>query len=232
MTMRTEPLHPSGIDIRPLTGKEIEQLERALVKPIDRSFLVFWVLQSIRDVVKLSTQPTLRDYRDDFLRIARDGRQWLQQSEECPGQSLLRQSTELDQLTIMVSRFCDSVETVAKRLDTAIKPGHPRIPIVLEGFLDRMIGIAKKARVLPSTPSRAPRSQTAPRLPPAFFNFTIKALAIARSVIKSSPLPEDQKNAALASLRVQSNEALSKNLERLRGRISNYREGEHGLIEW
>ena len=95
-----------------------------------------------------------------------------------------------------------------------------------------MIGIAKKAKVLPSTPGRAVRSQTAPRSPPAFFNFTIKALAIAKEVIKSSPLPDDRKKAALSILRIQSNEALSKLLEQLRGQISNYREGEHGIIEW
>jgi hypothetical protein len=218
----------SNIHLRPLTEEEVKRLERALGKPIDRKRLVHWVEQATRDVVRLWNEPTLRDCRDGFSRIAREGRRWLQHIECCPGELILQQNTELDQLMATVSGFCENTEAVAKRLSAAIHPGHARTPFVKEAFLDRMIGIAKMARVLPSTPGRA----TKPTLPPAFFAFTKKALAIARDVIESSPVPEDQKKAALLSLLVQSDEALIKVLERLRGKIGNYQESEHGLVEW
>jgi hypothetical protein len=127
-----------------------------------------------------------------------------------------------------VARFCDSAEAVAKHIDTGIKPGHPPTPFPLKAFLENMIGIAKTAKILPSTPSRA----VAPHSPPAFFNFTKAALAIAREVIKSSPLPEDQRSAALLILRVQSDAALIKIIEELRGHVRDYREGPYGLVEW
>jgi hypothetical protein len=51
-------------------------------------------------------------------------------------------------------------------------------------------------------------------------------------VIKSSPLSDGQKRAALATLRVQSEGALVKILEDLRGQIGDYRETPRGLVEW
>jgi hypothetical protein len=100
----------------------------------------------------------------------------------------------------------------------------------LEVFLDRLIGIAKWEGVPPSTPSRALRSETAPRLPPPFYNFVTESVEIAIEVIKSSPLPETEMQAALQILAVPDS-TLSKTLERLRGRIGDYREGAHGLVE-
>jgi hypothetical protein len=126
-----------------------------------------------------------------------------------------------------VTEFCNQVDCIAKQVGVSIKPGHPQTPFLLVTFLQNMIGIAKTAKVIPSTPSRAPRKPTATRPPPAFFDFVM-----ALRVIKSSPLPVDQKRAALAILRVQSNEALSKVLETLRGRTGDYHDGLHGLVEW
>src|ERR1700740_3072191 len=57
-------------------------------------------------------------------------------------------------------------------------------------------------------------------------------LAVSRDVIKSSPLSDPQKRAALAILRVQSEGALIKILEDLRGRIGDYRETPRGFVEW
>jgi hypothetical protein len=219
------------INLRALTDKEIKRLEQALVEPIDRKYLVHWVLQATGDVVRLSTLPRLGVVRDDVLKLARDGRHWLQTIEKCAGKDLLRDHAELDQLVVMMERLCGEAEAIATRLGTAVGSGHPSTAFALEGFLDRMIGIAKMAKVFPSTPGRALRSQTAPRCPPAFFVFVGQALEVAIDVIKSSPLSRDQKEAAVTILASQSDNALSKLLERLRGKIGDYREGAHGLVE-
>jgi hypothetical protein len=78
-------------------------------------------------------------------------------------------------------------------LQQAIKRG-------LRAFLDRMIGVAKKAKVLPSTPMRAIPTK---KPPPPFFQFVLEALAISRDVIRSSPLPPHQKAAALSILQIK-----------------------------
>jgi hypothetical protein len=223
--------HRSKISIRALTEREIERLEDSLGQSVNRDFLVHWVSQSFLDVVRLSQLPTARECRDGLLVVAREGRQWIEDINQCPCATLVSQKAELDQLTAAVTRFCGRAEFVANEFSGAIKPGRLRTPVALEAFLDRMIGIAKRAKILPSTPGRAPRSRTAPRQPPAFFNFVKEALAVARDVIKSSPLPRG-KEKALSALRPQSDEALSKLLEQLRGRIGDYRESELGLVEW
>jgi hypothetical protein len=225
------PPHRPEMTIRPLTETEIELLERSLGRPVDRNSLVHWVSQSIRDVVRLRDLPTATQCRDALLLAARDGREWIQDINHCPCASLIGQKADLDELTAGVARICDRAEVVAKEFRAAIKPGRHRAPFALEAFLDRMIGIAKMAKVLPSTPGRAPRSQTAPRQPPVFFNFVKTALAIARDVIRTSPLPHGKQEALLV-LQPQSEAALGKLLERLRGRTGNYRESERGLVEW
>jgi hypothetical protein len=219
-------------NIRPLTEHEIERLETAIGQPLDRDHLVYWVSEAIRDVVRLPDMPSPREYRDALLQITDDGRRWLRRIEKFPGAKYLPKRVELEEVTSVVARFCDSADSFAEQLGTSIKRGHPRTPFVLKAFLDRMIGIAKRARVPPSTPGRAVRSQTAPRLPPAFFRFVLEALAIARDVIKTSPLPESKKKAAAFILRIQSEDALSKVMVGLRGQIGSYGEGTHGLVEW
>jgi len=225
------PTHGPSITLRPLTEQEIEQLERSLGRPLARGYLVYWMSQAIRDVVRLAELQTARECRDALLALVRAGRQWVKDINHCPGASLISQKSELDGLTTAVAGFCDRADTLAKEFRAAIKPGRHRAPFALLTFLDRMIGIAKSAKVLPSTPGRALKSQTAPRQPPAFFNFVKAALAIARDVIQSSPLSHG-KEEALSILRPQSDEALGKLLERLRGRTGNYRESERGLVEW
>jgi hypothetical protein len=226
---QTEPVYPpTDSPVRPLTDDEIERLERRLGRPVDRDFLVHWVSQAIRDVVRFSRLPTAREHRDSLLRIIEEGRQWIQHVEACPGISFL--GSELDELKRVVARFSDQANLLAKQF--GVKRGHPRTPVALEGFIDRMIGIAKAAKVYPSSESRALRSQTAPRPPPDFFWFTAEALEIAQDVVKSSPLAEDRKQAALSMLDVPSRGTLSKLIERLRGKISDYRDGEYGLVTW
>src|ERR1700728_2128835 len=85
----------SNLGLRPLTEEEIRILERALVKPVDRDYLVHQISRTIGDVVKLSTQPTPRECRDRFLQIVREGRRLLQHIDGCPGGSLLGQSVGL-----------------------------------------------------------------------------------------------------------------------------------------
>ena len=224
-------MEPTQDEIRPLTEHEIELLERAISHPVDRDHLVYWVAEAIRDVVRLSDLPSAREYRDALLQIAGEGRSWLRRIEEFPGASFLPKRIELNEVTSIVAKFCDSADLFAKQLGASIKRGHPRTPFALEAFLDRMIGIAKRAKVLPSTPGRALRSQTAPRLPPAFFKFVLQALATSRDVIRTSPLPEAKRKAALSILRVQSEEALSKVIEGLRGQIGSFSESAYGLVE-
>ena len=218
----------SNTDIRSLTEREIERLEVALGKPVDRGHLVLWISSSISSAT-LPTQPTARERRDGLVRLARQGRRWLQQIDVCPSASQLGQSAKIDELRAAVARFCDRVDSVAEEVGRSIKPGHPRTPLALEAFLHNMIGIAKKAKVLPSTPTRYLATK---RLPPAFFNFVLEALAIARDVIASSPLPDHQQRPALSNLHVHSNDALIKFVEGLRGRIGDYHESSHGLVEW
>ena len=128
--------------------------------------------------------------------------------------------------------FCDEAEATAEFIGRSIKPGRASTPFLLEVFLDKLIGIAKHAHVVPSIPGRAFRSLDAPRPTPAFFRFVLKALAISKEVIKSSPIPETQKKGALSILRVQSEDALTKILEPRRGKSRNYRKTPDGIVEW
>ena len=132
--------------IRPLTEAEIELLERSLGRPVDRNSLVYWVSQSIRDVVRLRDLPTARECRDALLVVVREGRGWIHDINHCPCASLIGQQAELDALTAGVARVCDRAEFVAKEFRAAIKPGRHRARFALEAFLDRMIGIAKSGQ--------------------------------------------------------------------------------------
>jgi hypothetical protein len=197
---------------------------------VDRDFLVRWVSQAIRDVVRLSREPTARELRDGLERIAKEGRQWIRHVKACPGISRL--SCELTELRHTVATFCDQADRLADEISTAVKRGRQRTPFALEAFLSRMLGIAKKAKVYPRAESRALRSRTAPRKAPDFFRFVAEALKIAESVIQSSPLSQHRKDAALSLLSVPSNAVLSRLIVQLRGKISDYREGPHGLVTW
>jgi hypothetical protein len=217
-------------NIRPLTDLEIAELERTLGKPVDRRYLMHWISQSIRDVVRLSSPgPSAREYRDELVQIARKGRGWLKHIDECAATSLIPKHAQISELKTTVAQFCDRVESIAKQVSILIKAGHPRAPFPLEAFLKSMIGIAKRAKILPSTPSRGERTGRRPN--PTFFHFVKTALKIARDAIKSSSLADHQQRAALGVLRVQGDQALVKILERLRGRISDYHESAHGLVE-
>ena len=61
--------------------------------------------------------------------------------------------------------------------------------------------------------------------------FVREAVAIAMEMIRSSKLPRDQIDAALAALSKVTDQSLVKALERLRGRIGDYRESTIGLVE-
>jgi hypothetical protein len=214
-----------------LTETEIVQLEAALGKPVERAYLVHWISAAICDVVRLSAAPTPREYRDELAEIAHRGRNWIQTMESSRSRSLLPNGPDVEAFIGSVTTFCEAIESVVTRLDSSIRRGKPRTPFALEAFLDRLIGIAKRAKVLPSTPGRASRSETAPRLPPPFYNFVTESLEIAIEVIKSSPLPDTEAQAALVILASVTDGSLGKILERLRGRIGDYQESAHGLTE-
>jgi hypothetical protein len=213
--------------LRPLTEQEIEQLETALEKPIDRNYLAFWISTSISHVVTLSTLPSPAQCRNGLERLAGQGRKWLDQIDDCPGTALLEESN-VSALKASVVQFCERADFLAARFSRSIKPGQTRTPPALTAFLDNMIGIAKRAKVLPSTPQRYMETR---RPPPSFFVFVEQALAIAENVIKSSPIPNCQKQPALASLHYSSRDALIRIVEEQRGQIGNYRDAGHGLIE-
>jgi ribosomal protein S13 len=216
--------------IRPLTEAEIESLEQALGKPVARKDLVYWVSKSIEDMVRLASKPTPRRLRDSLLQFEREGREWLTDIAESESASFLAARANLPEFTAAASAFCDQVASLAREVHCLVRPGRSCTPAALEAFVDRMLGIAKRAHVLPSTPSRAENRQRV--YPPAFFGFVTTALRVARQVIKRSPLPEEQKAAALSQTQIRSREALIKLVVKVRGRIGGYRETPYGLVEW
>jgi hypothetical protein len=225
---RSELSNPrSAVTMRDLTDEDAEALEQALGKPIDRKFLVQRVSQITREIVRLAIQPKPQDYRPELRRIAQQGRVWIRNVEECPAQSMLRASN-FEQMKAEVARFCDQVDAI-RRQHVSAKTGPPRRRQLLQLFIGEMIGIAKRAKVLPSTPSRA----ISPKRPrPPFFVFVETALTTAQKIVLSSSLTEGQREAALSVFIVEGYEALVKQIELVRGRIGEYRDSPHGLLEW
>jgi hypothetical protein len=233
--------HGKRIEVRSLTQEEIVSLEQALGAPIEKEYLVHWVSQSIADAIKLAGQPTPRQMRDMLLRIERDGRQWLLAMEESEAAAFLAVRANLSKFTTDAAIFCDSVASLAQKVDAVVR-GHPRTSIALELFADRMIGIAKQAKVLPSTPSRRAKKRAKVRAagcpatrkrakPPAFFKFVVAAICLARTVIRTSRLSEQEQAMALSQLQYQSIDTLNKLVVKLRGQIGNYRPTPYGLVE-
>jgi hypothetical protein len=226
-TASEEFIWPRPAGLRRLTEQEIEQLTTALERPIDHDYLASWISTSISNAVKLSAMPSPSQCRDGLERLALQGRKWLDQIDDCPGKALL-EASNVTALKASVEQFCEGAELIATRVGQLIKPGQSRTPPALTAFVDNMIGIAKRAKLLPSTPQRYMETT---RPPPAFFVFVEQALAIAQNVLVSSPIPDDQKYAALANFKYSSRDALIRIVETLRGQIGNYRESPHGLIE-
>jgi hypothetical protein len=137
--------------------------------------------------------------------------------------------TNFKLLEIEVNRFCDQIDAIRRQHSRAVKAGPPRRRLLLQVFIGEMIGIAKLAKVLPSTPGRAILPT---RPPPAFFRFVKKALAISRKIVRSSSLTEAEKEAALSVFSESGDEALVKQIELVRGRIGHSRDTPHGLSEW
>ena len=226
-------MEPSNTnEIRPLADDEIARLEEALGQPIERTYLSHWVSRAIEAFLLIMTVPPLSDRRDDLKEMAEQGRKWIETVEQSRSARLLPALVDVEHVIGTVRTFCAVVGSLAHQMDQGVGPGHPRTNLALEAFLDRLIGIAKGAKVLPSTPSRALLGAgDSPRGPP-FFGFVTEALDIAMDVIRSSPLPQDQIDAALAALSNVTDQSLVKTLEGLRGRMGDYRERAAGLVEW
>jgi hypothetical protein len=218
-------------EIRPLTDDEIARLEEALGRPIERNYLAYWVSRAIEAFLLIMTLPPPRERRDDLKEMAEQGRRWIATVEQSRSTPLLPAVLDVEHLISSVRTFCEAIESLAHRLDRGVGPGHPRSNAALQALLDPLIGIAKRARVRPSTPNRALLGPTDSPPGPPFFGFVTEALDIAMEVIRSSPLPHHQVDAALAALSV-TDQSLVKALEGLRGRIGDYREGTIGLVEW
>jgi hypothetical protein len=58
-------------DIRPLSEAELQRLESALGKPVDRQYLTHWVSQATRDVARLSILPPPQQLNIDLRRLLR-----------------------------------------------------------------------------------------------------------------------------------------------------------------
>ena len=216
-------------ELRPLTDTEIDSLAKPLGNKIDRKYLVEWISQSIADTVRSARLGTPRQIRDSLLEVERDGREWLKRIDESRVRSFLTLRANLPEFRATAVAFCDCVNSLAQEINTVVRPGRPRTPPALEAFVEHMIGFAKKAMVLPSTPSRRPDKKGDS---PPFFRFLVSALRISRKVIKTSKLPADLKEEALSELQYATRDALIKVVVKARGRIGNYRETPHGLVEW
>src|SRR5215472_14001557 len=190
-------------NIRQLTDEEISRLERALGKPVERAYLVYWISTGIRDLVKLSTPiVSPREYRDELEEIVQQGRKWVETLKQSRSTSLLPNALEIEQLISSVATFSDAVESLAEQSDKSVGPGRAHTNLALEAFLDRLIGIAKRAKSRPSTPSRAMVRPLNPSPGPPFYEFVTEALEIAEDVIKSSRLSKTKIDAALAILKL------------------------------
>jgi hypothetical protein len=139
----------SESNVRPLADSEIESLQQALGQPIDRDYLIHWMSESIGDVVRLSNLPTPRQLRTDLTRMARDGRQWIRCAREFTKLFSPAQRIRFERLEMAASHFCEGVDAFASDLANSVRSGRPQRQISLRAFIDRMIGIAKKAGVRP-----------------------------------------------------------------------------------
>jgi hypothetical protein len=234
--------HRPQLAIRQLTEEEIQRLERALGKHIDRQYLVHWISYSINALVQVSSFPSARQLRDDLKAMAREGRQWIRHVAEYPNIFPPRARSERDRLIEAAELFCQSVDLLVSQAGSSVKKGNTKTHRAFQAFLDNMIGIAKKARVTPSTPQRK-RSLKKRRIkghivqsaakppPPPFFQFISEAMTICVEVIHTSRLSNPQKSGALSIL-PKSEEALIKAIESRRGHVRAYKESTAGLVEW
>jgi hypothetical protein len=124
---------------RQLTEEEISRLERALGRPVDRDYLVYWISTGIRELVKRSTPVVSpREYRDELEEIVQQGRRWIETVRQSRSTPLL--PLDVEQLISSVATFSDAVESLAKQSDNSVRPGRPQTNLALEAFLDRLIG--------------------------------------------------------------------------------------------
>jgi hypothetical protein len=215
----------SEFRIRELHDDEIQRLLEALGKPIEDAYLRHWISEGIRSFLMFSTQQMRpSQHRDELEEIANRGRQWIRCLEQSRSTQLLPADFRAARLMCSMRLFCERVELRMSEVAKSVERGRPR-NLALDSFVDRLIGIAKKAKVLPSAPSRE-----FSRGNPPFFKFVDEAIDLAGNVIKSSGLDEDALDAAVSLLKI-SDDALIETVVRLRGRIGDYRESTHGLVE-
>jgi hypothetical protein len=79
-------------DIRPLSETELEKLETALGKRVERQYLAYWVAEATRDIARLSVLPTPKQLNIDLKRMAGDG---FARLRNIPRYSHLRSATHL-----------------------------------------------------------------------------------------------------------------------------------------
>src|SRR5215467_10624489 len=104
-------------EIRPLNDDEIARLENALGQPIERSYVVKWVLRAIEAFVVIVTLPPPGERRDDLKEIAKQGRKWIETVEQSRSARLLPAPLDVEQLMNSARTFCRVVESLARQLD-------------------------------------------------------------------------------------------------------------------
>lgn len=170
-----------------------------------------------------------RELRDSLRDLEHCGRRLLRNIDEPKVARFLRVRIDLASFRTAAVQFCDDTAALIREVNAVVGPGRSPTSTVLEAFIDRMIGIAKRAKVLPKVPSRRANRKTAAT--PPFFSFVRTALRIGRQVIQTSKLPDHVKVAAVARLQYQTRDALIEVVIRKRGKIRNYRPTPSGLVE-
>src|SRR6516225_12233789 len=128
--------------LRILTSEELDRLEAALEKPVDREHLEHWISTSISNAVKLSSLPLSRQARDGLKKLASEGRKWLDQVESDPIKALLEQKvlqehkgrpdallehrTKIKELRGAMAEFCELADCTAVEVGRLIKRGGQR----------------------------------------------------------------------------------------------------------
>jgi hypothetical protein len=214
---------------RPLTKAEIQDLRRALGSRVDPDYLAYWVSEAIEDAVRSVSYLSPRELRDSLRDIEHCGRRLLRSIDEPKVARFLRVRIDLASFRTAAVQFCDDTAALIREVNAVVGPGRSPTSAVLAAFIDRMIGIAKRAKVLPKVPSRRANRKTVTT--PPFFKFLQKALRIGQRVIQTSKLSDKVREEAVARLQYQTRDALIGAVIRKRGKIRNYRPTLSGLVE-
>ena len=121
-------------DIHPLSKAELQRLESALGKPIERQVLAYWVSQATRDIARLSILPTPQQLNTDLRRMARDGRRWLREASESTAIFSPAQRAALDRLVEAADPFFDNINVLGRTGSSREQGWPPAYAFRVTGF--------------------------------------------------------------------------------------------------